>query len=111
MSSENFTSLERASATKKQFAAIGVTDASGNLVFNITAGGFTSIPVASLQVQAPAAPNVHEIKIISVTLTAVTVKVTVAVPVVVNTVSVLAEPVNASGVTIHLICQEAGAGN
>lgn len=91
----------------KQFAAIGTTDGSGNVTFNLTAAGFTGNPVvlATFQTADTAAT---EIRITALSATSVTLNARRAPAVTVLGISVVSAPVPFSGATIHMVAHQSG---
>jgi hypothetical protein len=88
------------------FAAIGVSNASGNVVFTFTPA-FAAAPVVTHAVQTGIS-DITECRVSAVSASSVTFNVRRAPAVVVLGISVLQVPIPASGVTVHCIAVEAG---
>lgn len=92
----------------KSVRATGVTDASGNVVFNLAAAAFAAAPVVSHAVQT-ALTDLVECRITALSATSVTFNVRRSPAVVILGISVLQVPQPASGVTVHMHAIETGA--
>lgn len=92
----------------KSVRLTGVTNASGNAVFDLTAAGFTAAPIVSLALQTGSANSV-ETKVTALSATSCTVNVRSAPIVTVLAVSVLGAPGSLVGATVHLHAFAAGS--
>lgn len=91
----------------KSVRATGVTDASGNISFNLTGAAFPAAPVVTHAVQT-ALTDLVECRITALSATNVTFNVRRSPAVVILGISVLQVPQAASGVTVHMHAIETG---
>lgn len=92
----------------KSFRATGVTDASGNAVFNLTPAAFVDAPVCEASIQAAAGNQPIDYRITARTPTSCTVHVRQSPVLVVLSLSVLGVSAPLAGATVHLVAHEAG---
>lgn len=93
---------------RRMFAGTGISDASGNVVFNFVPP-FPSAPVVTHAVQT-AITDVTECRISAISASSVTLNVRRSPAVVVLGISVLQVPIPAAGVTVHCDAVLAGQG-
>lgn len=91
----------------KSVRATGVTDASGNVTFNLAAAGFAVTPVVTHAVQTTAS-DLTECRIAALSAASVTFNVRRSPAVVLLGISVLQVPQPAVGVTVHCHALEPG---
>lgn len=95
-------------ASRRIFAATGVTDGAGNITFNFSPA-FAATPVITHAIQT-SSTNLFDARITALSASSVTFNVRGSAVVVVLGISVLQAPAAASGVTIHCEAIEAGQG-
>lgn len=93
-------------AARRVFAATGVSDATGNVVFTFTPP-FSAIPVVTQAVQTTN-NNATEARVTALSATGCTVNVRQSPGVVVLGISVLQVPQPLAGATVHLHAVDAG---
>lgn len=97
-------------AATKSFRATGVTDASGNVTFNLIPAGFTASPVIVASYGPLAASgNPVDVRMTAISATSVSFNVRQAIGVTLLAINVLAVTTNLVGVTVHMIATPAGA--
>ncbi|MER6828891.1 hypothetical protein ABT352_23120 [Streptosporangium sp. NPDC000563] len=101
------TSGEYTPARRRVFAATGITNASGNVVFNFNPA-FTGVPVITHATQTGVA-DLTECRITSLSASSVTFNVRRSPAVTLLGISVVQVPQPASGVTVHCMAVEAGS--
>lgn len=95
-------------ASRRVFAASGVSDGSGNVVFTFTPA-FATIPKVTQSIET-ANTNVTEGRVTALTVSSCTVNVRQSPAVVILGISVLQVPQPLVGATVHLHAIEAGQG-
>lgn len=93
----------------KSFRGTAVTNAGGNATFDLTAAGFTSLPVVTGELEFPPGSNPIDFRITNLTTTSCTVNCRQSPTLVVLSLSVLGLAANIAGVTVHLHAMPAGA--
>lgn len=94
----------------KSFRAIGTTDASGNVTFNLAAAAFVGVPVVELTLQAASSTSPVDYRVTALTATSCTVHVvqSLATTIALLGLSLLAAAAPLSGATIHIHAFDAG---
>lgn len=96
-------------AGTKGFRATGVSNAGGDVVFNLTPAGFTAPPVVSFAIQSPASNNPIDYRVVALTATSCTVNVRQSAILIILSLSVLGVSAPLAGVTVHLHAFAAGS--
>jgi hypothetical protein len=101
----------KSSGGRTFFAANGVTDGAGNVVFNFPAGLFAVAPVVGVAFQGAASASPVDYRITAVSAASVTINVRQSLATVVALIglTILAASVPLAGATIHLIATPSGA--
>lgn len=92
----------------KSFRASGVTDGSGNVTFDMTAAGFSAVPIVS-SVLFNAPTDATECRVTAISATSVTFNARRAPGVIILGIGVLGAAVAASGVTVNVLAFPAGS--
>lgn len=92
----------------KSFRATGVTNAAGQVVFNMAAAAFAAAPVVTFAQQFASSPNPIDLRITALTATSCTVEARQSPALIVLSLSVLGISAPLAGVTVHLHAFEAG---
>lgn len=92
----------------KSFRASGVSDAAGNVVFNMAAASFAAAPVVTAAIQAAVGNQPIDYRVTALTATSCTVNVRQSPVLVVLSLSVLGVAAPLAGAIVHLHAIEAG---
>lgn len=98
-----------AGAGLKSFRGTAVTNGGGNATFDLTAAGFTSLPVVTAELEFPPGSNPIDFRITALSTTSCTVNCRQSPTLVVLSLSVLGLAANLAGVTVHIHAMPAGA--
>lgn len=97
--------------SRRMIALTGVTNASGDAVFNLTPAGFAVAPVVQAAVQAADSSSPLDYRITALSATSVTIRVrsSPATVIALLGLTLLGASVVAPGITVHMYATEAGA--
>lgn len=103
--------IVKSSGMRAMYAATGVSNASGDVVFTFPAGLFAAAPVVDVAFQGAASASPVDYRITAISATSVTINVRQSLATVVALIglTILAASVPLNGATIHVIATPAGA--